>query len=342
MYRYAAAIGVAMGPFILDVNSYELDGEERELLAHPAVGGVIFFSRNYHDRGQLSALVKAIRAVKPGLLITVDHEGGRVQRFRDGFFPLPAPGRLAQYSGSDKITLLQDAGWLMAAELSAHDIDLSFAPVLDLERGSEVIGDRSFGADPDAVINHARAYIQGMHSAGMAAVAKHFPGHGSVRADSHKESPVDSRDFNDIAQADMVPFKTLIGEGLVQGMMPAHVIYSAVDAQPAGFSAFWLKQILRQQLGFNGLIFSDDLTMEGAAVAGSYAERAHCALQAGCDLLLACNHRAGAVEIIDALPHDVQRDVSSLQSRNRAAGNDLYRSRRWQEASERMRRLVDA
>lgn len=331
-----------MGPFILDVNSYELDGEERELLAHPAVGGVIFFSRNYHDRAQLSALVKAIRAVKPGLLITVDHEGGRVQRFRDGFFPLPAPGRLAQYSGPDKITLLQDAGWLMAAELSAHDIDLSFAPVLDLERGSEVIGDRSFGSEPEEVINHARAYIQGMHSAGMAAVAKHFPGHGSVRADSHKESPVDSRDFNEIARADMVPFKTLIGEGLVQGMMPAHVIYSSVDAQPAGFSAFWLKQILRQQLGFNGLIFSDDLTMEGAAVAGSYAERAHCALQAGCDLLLACNHRAGAVEIIDALPHYVQRDLSSLQSRHRAADNDLYRSRRWQEASERIRRLVDA
>ena len=333
-----------MGPFILDVNSYELDGEEREMLAHPAVGGVIFFSRNYHDRGQLSALVKAIRAVKPGLLLTVDHEGGRVQRFRDGFFPLPAPGRLAQYRGADKITLLEDAGWLMAAELLAHDIDLSFAPVLDLERGSEVIGDRSFGSDPEEVIIHARAYIQGMHSAGMAAVAKHFPGHGSVRADSHKESPVDPRDFNYIDQADMVPFKTLIAEGLIQGMMPAHVIYSAVDGQPAGFSNVWLKQILRQQLGFQGLIFSDDLTMEGAAVAGNYADRAHCALEAGCDLLLACNHRAGAAQIIDALPHNLQCDLSSLLQRNlaTAANKDLYRSRRWQEASERMHRFADA
>ncbi|MFD1008745.1 beta-N-acetylhexosaminidase [Oceanisphaera ostreae] len=340
MYRHAAAMGVAMGPFILDVNSYELDAEERELLAHPAVGGVIFFSRNYHDRAQLSALVKAIRAVKPGLLLTVDHEGGRVQRFRAGFFPLPAPGQLAQYMGADKITLLEDAGWLMAAELLAHDIDLSFAPVLDLERGSEVIGDRSFGSDPEEVIIHARAYIQGMHNAGMAAVAKHFPGHGSVRADSHKESPVDERDFHTIAELDMAPFKALISQGLVQGIMPAHVIYAAVDANPAGFSEFWLKQVLRQQLGFKGLIFSDDLTMEGAAVVGGYAERAHSALLAGCDLLLACNHRKGAVEIIDALPHDLNCDFSALRGRT-AKGAEIMRSAQWRAASERMKRFLD-
>lgn len=340
-----------MGPFILDLHSYELDGEERELLAHPGVGGVIFFSRNYHDKAQLRALVKSIRAINPQLLLSVDHEGGRVQRFREQFFSLPAPGRLAEYSGADKLSLLQDAGWLMAAELLALDIDLSFAPVLDLARGSEVIGDRSFGEEPAEVVAHARAYIQGMHQAGMASVAKHFPGHGSVRADSHKESPVDTRDFDRIAELDMVPFKTLIAEGLVQGIMPAHVIYSALDERPAGFSSFWLKQILRQQLGFKGLIFSDDLTMEGAAVVGGYAERAHCALQAGCDLLLACNHRAGAIEIIDALPHDFTKDVSGLRAQSNPSANralsispecHLPQHAHWQAASERVQRFLDA
>ena len=336
-----------MGPFILDLHSYELDGEERELLAHPAVGGVIFFSRNYHDKAQLAALVKSIRAIAPSLLLTVDHEGGRVQRFREHFFPLPAPGLLAQHPGKDRLSLLEDAGWLMAAELLALDIDVSFAPVLDLERGSEVIGDRSFGQDPAQVIEHTRAYIQGMHSAGMATVAKHFPGHGSVRADSHQESPVDERDFHSIAELDMAPFKTLIGEGLIQGIMPAHVIYPAVDANPAGFSDFWLKQVLRKQLGFKGLIFSDDLTMAGAAVVGSYAQRAHSALQAGCDLLLACNHRAGAVEIIEALPHDVHCDFSALRtpatsSIKRAANSaELLRSTQWRETSARMQRFLD-
>lgn len=325
-----------MGPFILDLHGHELDAEERELLAHPAVGGVIFFSRNYHDRAQLGALVKAIRAVRPGLLLTVDHEGGRVQRFRDGFFPLPAPGRLTALDHPDKAALLADAGWLMAAELLAHDIDLSFAPVLDLERGSEVIGDRSFGADPAAVIEHAGAYVRGMREAGMAAVAKHFPGHGSVRADSHKESPVDGRELAEIAAADLVPFKALIGQGLIQGMMPAHVIYRAVDPQPAGFSSFWIKEMLRERLGFDGLVFSDDLTMEGAAVAGDYPERARLALAAGCDLLLACNHRAGAVRIIDSLPHSLQRDLSALRKRPNAGAAHLYGSRRWREASRRL------
>lgn len=328
-----------MGPFLLDVNGCELDAEERELLAHPSVGGVIFFARNYHDRNQLSALVKAIRAVKPGLLLTVDHEGGRVQRFRDGFFKLPAPGRLVQVAEPQRQQVLQDAGWVMAAELLAHDIDLSFAPVLDLERGSEVIGDRSFGRDPQPVIEHAAAYIAGMKEAGMAAVAKHFPGHGSVRADSHKESPVDERALADIEQADMVPFKTLIAQGAIQGVMPAHVIYAQVNDKPAGFSGFWLKQVLRRQLGFNGLIFSDDLTMEGAAVAGGYAERAAQALAAGCDLLLACNNRAGAISIIDSLPHHLQRDLSSLRKKDNAGPAHLYSSRRWREATDRLERI---
>ncbi|WP_375057969.1 beta-N-acetylhexosaminidase [Zobellella sp. DQSA1] len=328
-----------MGPFILDLHGHELEAEERELLEHPAVGGIIFFSRNYHDRAQLSALVKAIRQAKPGLLLTVDHEGGRVQRFRDGFFPLPAPGRLAGLDHPELPSLLEDAGWLMAAELLAHDIDLSFAPVLDLERGSEVIGDRSFGREPEQVIARAGAYIGGMRAAGMAAVAKHFPGHGSVRADSHKESPVDERELGEIEAADLMPFKALISQGLVQGMMPAHVIYRAVDPEPAGFSPFWIKEMLRRRLGFEGLVFSDDLTMEGAAVAGGYAERARRALAAGCDLLLACNHRAGAVSIIDSLPHDLERDLSPLRKRDNAGAAHLYGSRRWREASERLLRI---
>ncbi|AEY01583.1 glycoside hydrolase family 3 [Oceanimonas sp. GK1] len=328
-----------MGPFILDVNGCELEAEERELLEHPAVGGVIFFARNYHDRAQLTALVRAIRAVKPGLLLTVDHEGGRVQRFRDGFFPLPAPGKLAGLDHPERQALLADAGWLMAAELLAHDIDLSFAPVLDLERGSEVIGDRSFGADPAPVIDNAGAYIGGMKAAGMAAVAKHFPGHGSVRADSHTESPVDERELAEIEQADLVPFQTLIAQGVIQGVMPAHVIYNTVDERPAGFSEFWLKEVLRRRLGFHGLIFSDDLTMEGAAVAGGYAERARQALAAGCDLLLACNHRPGAVAIIDSLPHDLQRDLSSLRKQDNAGPAHLYGSQRWRDAAGRLRRI---
>ncbi|OXY82377.1 beta-N-acetylhexosaminidase [Oceanimonas doudoroffii] len=328
-----------MGPFILDVHGCELDAEERELLAHPTVGGVIFFGRNYHDRDQLTALVRSIRAVKPGLLLTVDHEGGRVQRFRNGFFPLPAPGKLAALNHPERHGLLADAGWLMAAELLAHDIDLSFAPVLDLERGSEVIGDRSFGTDPQPVIDHAGAFITGMKDAGMAAVAKHFPGHGSVRADSHKESPVDERPLSEIERADLVPFKALIAQGAIQGVMPAHVIYNKVDERPAGFSEFWLKEVLRRRLGFDGLIFSDDLTMEGAAVAGGYAERARQALAAGCDLLLACNHRAGAVSIIDSLPHDLQRDLSPLRKKDNAGPAHLYGSRRWREAADRLLRL---
>lgn len=330
-----------MGPFILDLHSYELDQEERELLAHPTVGGVIFFARNYYDSAQLSALVKAIRGVNPSLLLTVDQEGGRVQRFREGFFALPAPGLLAQQTSPDRLALIEDTGWLMAAELVAHDIDLSFAPVLDLERGSEVIGDRSFGDDPDAVIANASAYIKGMGDAGMAAVAKHFPGHGSVRADSHIASPVDERKYEAVASADLIPFKALINQGLVQGIMPAHVIYAAVDSQPAGFSRLWLQKILRQQLNFNGLIFSDDLSMAGAAIAGSYAQRAQSALAAGCDLLLACNNRAGAIEIVDTLSHDERRDLSSLKKTVSCDKAEFYKSERWKAASERVRRISE-
>ncbi len=326
-----------MGPLMLDVQACELDAEEREILKHPTVGGVILFARNYHDRSQLSALVKSIReaAAKP-LLIGVDHEGGRVQRFRDGFSRIPPMGLLHK-AGDLAVDLATECGWLMAAELLAHDIDLSFAPVLDLERGSNVIGDRSFSSDPDQVIQLASAFIDGMHQAGMKATGKHFPGHGSVRADSHLESPRDNRSWEEIEASDLQPFKRLIPSGKLDAIMPAHVIYTELDDQPAGFSRFWLQEILRGKYGFNGVIFSDDLTMEGAAVAGGYPERALAALNAGCDMLLACNNRAGAVAILDGLKNPPASRADSLLSTNSGDWSRLTSSSRWKNAQNRVR-----
>jgi beta-N-acetylhexosaminidase len=330
-----------MGPLMLDVQGCELDAEEREMLAHPTVGGVILFTRNYHDRAQLSALVAAIRqaAAKP-LLIAVDHEGGRVQRFRDGFSRIPPMGAL-HHAGNQAASLATDCGWLMAAELLAHDIDLSFAPVLDLERGSNVIGNRSFSSEPQQVIELASAFIDGMHQAGMKATGKHFPGHGSVRADSHVESPRDNRSWEEIENTDLVPFKQLIPTGKLDALMPAHVIYTQMDEHPAGFSRFWLQEVLRQKLAFNGVIFSDDLTMEGAAVAGGYPERAQAALDAGCDMLLACNNRRGAVAILDGLKNPPSSKAESLLSKNQGDWARLISTSRWQTTQNRVRRFVE-
>ena len=330
-----------MGPLMLDVQGFELDAEEREILAHPTVGGVILFTRNYHDRTQLSALVAAIRqaAAKP-LLIAVDHEGGRVQRFRDGFSRIPPMGLLNK-AGNQAASLATDCGWLMAAELLAHDIDLSFAPVLDLERGSNVIGNRSFSSDPQQVIELASAFIDGMHQAGMKATGKHFPGHGSVRADSHVESPRDNRSWEEIDATDMVPFKQLIPTGKLDALMPAHVIYTEIDEHPAGFSRFWLQEILRKKLGFKGVIFSDDLTMEGAAVAGGYPERAQAALDAGCDMLLACNNRSGAVAILDGLKDPPQSQADQLLSQNSGDWSRLIATERWKKAQRQISRFVE-
>jgi len=323
-----------MGPVMLDLHGCELDAEEKELLDHPGVGGVILFGRNYHDPAQLAALVAAIRQHgRQPLLIGVDHEGGRVQRFRDGFSRLPPMGALARLASAEmRARLAKTCGWLMAAELLAMDIDVSFAPVLDLDRGSEVIGDRSFNEDPELVVELAGAFIDGMHEAGMKATGKHFPGHGSVRADSHKESPRDPRSLAELEQADLVPFRRLIQAGKLDAIMPAHVIYSAIDPQPAGFSPFWLKTMLRQQLGFQGVIFSDDLTMEGAAVVGGYPERARAAQAAGCDMLLACNHRAGAVAILDSLKALAPCAAMALRKGPCGSRRQLEASSRWREA----------
>jgi len=304
---------MALGPLMLGLAGPTLSTEEKDILRHPQVGGVILFTRNYQTPEQLAALTTAIRALRqPPLLLAVDHEGGRVQRFREHFATLPAARRLGDSYDRDRrrgCQLAQTSGWLMAAELRAVGVDFSFAPVLDVDRGlNTVIGDRAFHHDPAAVTALACAYVDGMHQAGMAAVGKHFPGHGGVAADSHHALPVDGRTLAVLAGADITPFARLIAHG-VEGMMPAHVLYPAVDAQPAGFSARWLQTVLRQQLGFQGAIFSDDLDMAGAAAVGTPAERAQAALAAGCDMVLACNDRQAALAILDALPagHPAQR-----------------------------------
>jgi len=293
------------GPVMLDVAGTELTAEDREVLAHPAVAGVILFSRNYADPDQLKALTAAIRAVRtPAPLIAVDQEGGRVQRFRDGFTRLPPAARFGALFDQDPAAAVEAAravGWLMAAELRAVGVDFSFAPVLDVEQGvSRVIGDRAFATSPDAVSALAMAWLAGVHAAGMAGCGKHFPGHGGVAADSHLELPEDTRPLAEIEGADLAPFRRLIAHGL-EALMPAHVVYSQVDPRPAGFSPFWLRDLLRRRLGFDGAIFSDDLDMAAAAFGGGFGARALAALQAGCDVVLVCNNREGALAALEAI-----------------------------------------
>ena len=279
---------------MVDVEGHQLTDPERERLRHPLVGGVILFSRNFTSRAQLAALCADIRATRQEpLLIAVDHEGGRVQRFRtDGFTELPCMRALGEVWDQDPQRALQLAtavGFILAAELRACGVDLSFTPVLDLDYGvSKVIGDRAFHRDPAAVASLARALIQGLGKAGMAACGKHFPGHGAVEADSHHEIPVDDRDLESILKEDVAPYAWM-GDLVLPSVMPAHVIYPKVDTAPAGFSRTWVQGILRERLHYDGVVFSDDLTMEGATVAGDILARANAALEAGCDMVLVCN-----------------------------------------------------
>lgn len=294
---------MAIGALMLDVEGLTLDQEDKELLANPHVGGLILFARNFENAAQVTALVQEIRAIRPEILIAVDQEGGRVQRFREGFIKLPPMkvfGDLYASQPDEARQLSYQCGWLMASEVLAVGVDISFAPILDVDCGiSRVIGDRAFHADPEIAVRLLREFIRGMNDAGMGATGKHFPGHGSVEADSHIALPVDNRSWADIEAHDLVPFTALSRE--LQGIMPAHVIYANVDSKPAGFSRFWLQDILRERLGFNGVIFSDDLSMEGAVATGSFSDRANAALDAGCDMVLVCNHRAGALEVLSAL-----------------------------------------
>ncbi|MGB6293035.1 MAG: beta-N-acetylhexosaminidase [Vibrio anguillarum] len=326
-----------MGPLWLDVAGCELSAEDKEILEHPTVGGVILFARNYHDNAQLLALNKVIRhAAKRPILIGVDQEGGRVQRFRDGFSLIPAAQQYAKQNNGE--ALARQGGWLMAAELIAHDIDLSFAPVLDKGHACKAIGNRAFGDDVQSIIRHSSAYMQGMKEAGMATTGKHFPGHGGVIADSHLETPYDER--STVMEEDMAIFKAQIEAGVLDAMMPAHVIYPHYDDQPASGSAFWLKQVLCQQLGFKGLVFSDDLTMEGASVMGGPAERAHQSLAAGCDMILVCNQRAAQIEVLDNLPILDVPAAESLLKRSAFNLSQLQSTEQWKQASEAMKRLL--
>ena len=283
----------------------ELDPVEREALRHPCAGGVVLFSRNYHDREQLRGLCDSIHAVKrPPLLIAVDHEGGRVQRFRDGFTPLPAAARYGAAHDRNRELGLRAAragGWVMAIELRAVGVDFSFAPVLDLGRGvSTVIGDRAFHHDPDVVTALARAFLAGMRDAGVGGVGKHFPGHGGVAADSHHALPLDRRPYDDLRLSDLVPFERLAASDLA-GVMLSHVVHECLDDRPAGFSRRWIDGVLRAELGFRGMVFSDDLDMAAAATGGDHLARALAALEAGCDMVLLCNEWSGAVEVMEGL-----------------------------------------
>ena len=290
---------------IADISGLTLTADDRDFLSQPEVAGIILFSRNYESPQQLQQLTAELQQLRPDLLISVDQEGGRVQRFRDGFTRLPPMLMLEQQLKDDPqaaSSLASELGWLMATELLAHGVHLSFAPVLDIERGcSTVIGDRAFGHSAENVLTLATAFISGMAEAGMAAVGKHFPGHGAVVADSHLELPVDERSKTEL-DYDIQPFADLIARQSLAGVMPAHVIYPAVDGDnTAGFSPQWLQHVLRQQLGFSGVIFSDDLSMAGAAAAGNYRARSVRAIAAGCNALLACNNRDAAVEVVLAV-----------------------------------------
>lgn len=339
-----------MSTLLIDLVGQELRQEEIELLEHPLVAGLILFSRNFYDIEQIQHLIRSVRQkVKKPLLITVDQEGGRVQRFREGFTQLPAMQSFAclvsDTQQQQEIAL--QAGWQMAAEMTALDIDLSFAPVLDLGHQCKAIGDRSFHHEQHKLIELAEKFIQGMGQVGMSATGKHFPGHGHVLADSHLETPYDDRSKELIFAQDIQPFQYLINRGLLDAVMPAHVIYTQCDNQPASGSSYWLKQILRQQLGFQGAIFSDDLGMKGAGFMGDFVARCEQSLSAGCDLLLLCNEPEAVVQVLDNFkPEESQNEQIMRQKRlhklfkkQQIDWNSLRTQRRWLENHKKLTAL---
>lgn len=339
---------MTLGPLMIDVAGTELSVEDRDLLAHPLVGGCILFTRNFADIEQLERLIADIRAVRtPSLLIAVDHEGGRVQRFRKEFTVLPPMrtiGREYDIDAAAGRTLARQAGWLLAAELLAIGIDISFAPVVDLDYGvSSVIGDRAFHRDPAIVAELAVAFAGGMREAGMVATAKHFPGHGAVVPDSHVAMPVDRRPLTDM-DGDIYPYRRLIDNGLAS-IMAAHVVFAEVDPLPAGFSRRWLQEELRGKLGFDGAIFSDDLSMAGAGVVGEMPERVRAALAAGCDIVPICNNRQGVLQVIDSLrgTGDPLSHIRLARLRGRLGSNRvaLRGTAEWQTSEQAIRSSME-
>lgn len=331
---------MSIGPLMVDLEGLTLTQEDEILLSNKLVGGVILFARNFKSPPQLIDLISAIRHIRnTDFLIAVDQEGGRVQRFKDGFTSLPPAawyGRSFEHNPEQALRLCEEGGWLMATELRSVDVDFSFAPVLDLGYGpGQVIGNRAFAGEALVVAKLTAAWMRGVKSAGMANVGKHFPGHGAVQADSHLELPIDERPFEMLLEADLIPFEYAIKAGL-DAIMPAHVLYTQIDTNPAGFSKLWLETILRSKLGFQGVIFSDDLSMGAAQVAGGYSARAQAALAAGCDMILACNNRPGVLEIVEALadytnPTSQQR-LLRMQASSGPKWAEVHANPRWHEA----------
>jgi beta-N-acetylhexosaminidase len=329
---------------VVDVVGTALTEEDIARIRHPAAGAVILFKRNYENPEQLAALTADIeRQREPALPVCVDHEGGRVQRFREGFTLIPPMRALGKLWDRDRDAAREAAtsiGYIVAAELGAHGVDFSFAPVLDLDYGSSsIIGDRALHFDPTAVGALGACLVRGLAQGGVAAVAKHFPGHGYAVADSHVAVARDERSFKEIARKDIVPYKPVIEAGLA-AVMPAHVIYPEVDAEPAGYSKHWLQEVLRKQLGFEGLIFSDDLSMEGAAVAGGPPERARAALAAGCDMVLLCGNPAGLDQLLESLKEVQLAKPERLERMKKQGGRDLRKSVAYREAQETLRSVA--
>ena len=337
-------VRLPLGPAVIDVVGTALTDDDRQRLRHPAAGGVILFARNYQNPEQLCALTQEIEKLRdPALLLCVDHEGGRVQRFREGFSVLPPMRGLGRLWDRDREAARATAralAYIAGAELAAHGVDFSFAPVLDLDYGaSSVIGDRALHFDPTAVGALGACIVRGFADAGMGAVGKHFPGHGYAQADSHVAVPRDERRMAEIQKKDLVPFRMAIEAGLA-AVMPAHVVYAQVDAEPAGYSKLWLQDALRGKLGFQGIIFSDDLSMEGASVAGGIAERARAALAAGCDMVLLCNDPAGQEVLLESLKNTSLANAERVDRMRRKGGRDLRKSVAYRESLERLKNLA--
>jgi len=338
---------MSLGPLMVDLAGTAITAEDREILKHPLVGGVILFTRNYTDPRQLETLVADIHAARtPPLIVAVDHEGGRVQRFRSGFSVLPAARRIGHEYDVDAragLELARQMGWLMAAELRSCGVDLSFAPCVDLDYGvSEVIGDRAFHSSAAAVSQLALAYMHGMRDAGMAATAKHFPGHGAVVADSHTAAPVDRRELVDMDD-DLTPYRRLIANGL-PAVLAAHVLFPAVDDAVASASPHWIREILRGELGFKGVVFTDDMSMAGAAVAGDIVVRSRRALAAGCDMVLICNSRPSVVTVLDQLDFDPEPTshmrLVRMRGRDGLGREELEASAQWRTCREQLARYA--